>query len=334
MLVSIPLLISILAVFSVMLSAVIIDNSTFPIGIDPVRPSSVGLLHHRVVDGDSKTKNLLAVGGPSVAPSASPSSPSGSPSSTSRPSTIAPSTRPSNIPPSTKRPRAAPSTIPSIIPSNPSFNPSASPSCPSYNPSISPSFRGGSLCAVKSTNPILYRNNANNHVMIGTVPIYIIWYGNWSTFKQAIITDFYGNLTNSDWMKILTTYYQANGQRPSASVTLSNQVTDLYSQGFVLQNPSSTTNIIQNQINSGALPEDPAGIYMIISSADVSAAVGSKSSCTHFCGFHSYYTRANAKKIKFGWVGDAGACMNTCGSQDWGPNGDAGTLLTLYMIDM
>jgi len=125
-------------------------------------------------------------------------------------------------------------------------------------------------------------------------------------------------------MKILTTYYQANGQRPSASVALSNQVTDLYSQGSLLQNPTSTTMIIENQINSGALPDNPTGIYMIISSADVNAVVGSSISCTHFCGFHSYYTRTNGNTLKYGWVGDAGACMNTCGSQDWGPNGDAG----------
>ena len=131
-------------------------------------------------------------------------------------------------------------------------------------------------------------------------------------------------------MKILTTYYQANGQRPSASVALSNQVTDLYSQGSLLQNPTSTTMIIENQINSGALPDNPTGIYMIISSADVNAVVGSSISCTHFCGFHSYYRRTNGNTLKYGWVGDAGACMNTCGSQDWGPNGDAGILLTLY----
>jgi hypothetical protein len=180
----------------------------------------------------------------------------------------------------------------------------------------------------------VYRNNPNNQVLVGTVPIYIIWYGNWTIFKQTIITDFYSHLTNSDWMKILTTYYQANGQRPSASVALSNQVTDLYSQGSLLRNPTSTTMIIENQINSGALPDNPTGIYMIISSADVNAVVGSSISCTHFCGFHSYYRRTNGNTLKYGWVGDVGACMNTCGSQDWGPNGDAGTLLTLYMIDM
>ena len=314
---SIQLLILILSVFSSMLCAFIVDNNStslpIPIGIDPVRPSNVILLRHKDV-AVSKTTALQAVVAPSRAPSVSPSS--------TKPSAI--STRPSVIAP-TKQPRATPSTIPSVIPSNPSLNPSTSPSGPTFSPSISPSFRGGSLCAVKSTNPILYRNNAYNQIMTGTVPIYIIWYGNWTVFKRSIITDFYGNLTNSDWIKILTTYYQANGQRPSASVALSNQVTDLYSQGSLLQNPTSTTAIIENQINSGALPDDPTGIYMIISSADVSAAVGSSSSCTHFCGFHSYYTRANGKKLKFGWVGDAGACMNTCGSQDWGPNGDGGT---------
>jgi len=160
--------------------------------------------------------------------------------------------------------------------------------------------------------------------MVGTIPIYIIWYGNWTIFKKTIITDFCGNLTNSDWMKILTTYYQSNGQRASASVTLMKQVTDQYSQGLLLQNPTSHTQIIENQINSGALPDDPNGIYTIMSSADVNAAIGSSSFCTNFCGFHSYYTRNNTNKIIYAWVGDGNRCINSCAAQVLSPNGDAG----------
>ena len=129
----------------------------------------------------------------------------------------------------------------------------------------------------------------------------------------------------------MTTYSQANGQRASASVALIKQVVDLYSVGSTLQLPTNFTQILENQINLGAFPDDPTGIYVIMSSSDVGVTIGSSSSCINFCGFHSYYTRSNGHQLKFAWVGDTNRCLNSCAAQLVGPNGDAGMRLMQHL---
>jgi len=168
--------------------------------------------------------------------------------------------------------------------------------------------------------------------MLGTIPIYIVWYGSrWTSLKQSIIRDFINTLTNSDWLKIQTTYYQqltptSPKQYVSASVTLAKETTDSGSFGSSITQ-SNIQSIVNNQINSGIFPQDTNAIYFVLTSAEILLS----GYCTSFCGYHTgYYRQGNF--LKFSFVGDSARCVGSCAPQGVGPNGDAGADGTVSVI--
>jgi hypothetical protein len=168
-----------------------------------------------------------------------------------------------------------------------------------------------------STNGILYRGGP---VMLGTVNMYYIWYGDWSgNTATTILTDFAKNVGGSPYFNISTTYYDGTGAHVSNSVAFAGETNDSYSQGKSLSDAAIKT-VVDSSISSGRLPLDTNGIYFVLTSADVTAASGF---CTQYCGWHTHGT-TSGKNIKYSFVGNSDRCLSSCAPQTTSPNANAG----------
>ncbi|HEX3187941.1 MAG TPA: hypothetical protein VHQ94_24295 [Pyrinomonadaceae bacterium] len=117
----------------------------------------------------------------------------------------------------------------------------------------------------------------NGPIMSGAADVYVIWYGCWdeicgngNTATQAIIEDFLSNIGGSPYFQINAMYANGSGQAPSGATFFGGQVHDQYSQGLELTS-TDIAEIVENQIVTNGLPQDPAGIWLVIASADVSS---------------------------------------------------------------
>ena len=157
--------------------------------------------------------------------------------------------------------------------------------------------------------------------------MYVIWYGNWrGNSATRIIPAFLRSLGGSSWFKINNKYYQnsTNGPFASSDLTLAKEVFDTsYSQGTSLTDEAIFT-IVAEATTSGVLPLDSNGIYLVLTSSDVTAISGF---CTLYCGWHSFAT-VDGVDIKFSFVGNPDIlCPDTCTVQSISPNGNAGEFL-------
>jgi hypothetical protein len=166
------------------------------------------------------------------------------------------------------------------------------------------------------TNGIGYHGGP---VMLGTIKMYYIWYGNWSgNSATTILTDLANNMT-SPYFHINTTYYNGSNQHVSNSVAFGGAVLDNYSQGTSLSDTAIRT-VVSNAISTGALPKDANGVYFVLTSSDVTASSGF---CTKYCGWHTY-SSIGGVNIKYSFVGNPDRCPSSCEEQTTGPNGNAG----------
>ncbi len=176
----------------------------------------------------------------------------------------------------------------------------------------------------KPTGPAVVTGNGINYnggpVLKGNpVPIYVIWYGNWNgtgSNTQAtvsLIDTFLSSLGNTPYELINSTYGDTTGN-VSGNLTLTAQVFDTGSQGTRLRN-SRISAAISAQLTSGALPTDPNGVYLFVTSSDVRES----GFCTQFCGFHTRQT-LNGADIKWAFIGNTDRCPSACEIQSTGPN--------------
>jgi hypothetical protein len=156
-------------------------------------------------------------------------------------------------------------------------------------------------------------------VMTSTVKMYYIWYGNWSgNTATTILTDLANSIGGSPYWNINTTYN--NGSTPvTGSVQFGGSTTNNYSNGTKLTD-NAIKSIVSNAITSGALPKDANGVYLVLTSADVTATTGF---CTQYCGWHTYAS-IGGTNIKYSFVGNPDRCPNACAWQTSSPNGNAG----------
>lgn len=161
-------------------------------------------------------------------------------------------------------------------------------------------------------------------LMLGTPNIYYIWYGNWAgNSAMPILTDLASNLGGSHYFAINTSYSNTAGQWVTGNLHYAGSTTDSYSRGTSLTDPA-VFGVVSDAISSGRLPLDGNGIYLVLSSADVTESSGSAAFCTQFCGWHNSGV-FGATTIKFSWIGDAHVrCPSACMAQTVGPNGNAG----------
>jgi Phosphate-induced protein 1 conserved region len=175
--------------------------------------------------------------------------------------------------------------------------------------------------AVVTGNGINYNGGP---VLKGTVPIYIIWYGNWNGTGSNtqttvnLIDTLIGGLSNSGYEKINSTYGDNTGN-VSGAMTLVKQVFDTGSQGTKLRN-NKISAAISAQLTSGNLPTDPNGVYLFLTSSDVSES----GFCSQFCGFHTRQT-LNGADIKWAFIGNVDRCPSGCEAQTTGPNSTPGS---------
>jgi hypothetical protein len=166
-------------------------------------------------------------------------------------------------------------------------------------------------------------NGINYHggpVMLGTVHVYYIWYGNWSGNSATnILTDLAQNIGGSPYYNINTTYYNGSNVHITNSVAYVSSTTDNYSQGTSLSD-TQVRNVVSSALSSGALPIDSNGVYFVLTSADVTASSGF---CTQYCGWHAHATLSGTD-IKYAFIGNPDRCPSACEEQTTGPNGNAG----------
>ena len=166
-------------------------------------------------------------------------------------------------------------------------------------------YHGGPLLGVVGGNP---------------VTAYYIWYGNWSgNTAVTILTDFIQNIAPSPYFNINTTYYNGSNAHVVNSVTYGGSTTDNYSRGTALSD-SGVQGVVSDAISSGRLPNNPSGVYFVLTSQDVNETSGF---CTSYCGWHTYGTIAGSN-IKYSFVGNPARCLSACAAQTTGPNGNAG----------
>src|SRR5581483_5519977 len=171
--------------------------------------------------------------------------------------------------------------------------------------------------AGKGGNGITYHSGP---IILGTTNAYIIWYGNWTgNTAQAILPDFLKSVGGSPYFNINTTYY--NG----ATVPVTNAVT--YA-GATTTNATANLSdagvqaVVASAIApNGALPNDPNGVYFVLTSAGITETSGF---LTQYCGWHTHGTIAGSD-IKYSFVGDpTGPNQSACEAQATSPNGNPG----------
>jgi hypothetical protein len=188
------------------------------------------------------------------------------------------------------------------------------------------------LPAAKPTGGAVVQGNGINYHTGGVVlkanpvPIYVIWYGNWTngakpSDSQATVTlieTFLGSnaLGGSSYEAINTTYGDTTGN-VSGHLNFSGHSFDNYSAGTKFGD-RSLPGIVSRAINGG-LPNDPNGVYVVLTSSDVSETSGF---CRTYCGFHTHGT-INGSDIKYAYIGNVDKCPTGCEIQSTGPNSPA-----------
>jgi hypothetical protein len=167
------------------------------------------------------------------------------------------------------------------------------------------------------TNGISYHGGP---VMLPTKNAYVIFYGNWSSATaQAIITDYLSGVGGSPYFNINTTYTDGSGRPVTNSVALAGTTTDNYSQGTSFTD-AQVLPIVSAAINSGRLPKDTGGVYIVAASSDVNETSGFG---TQWCGWHDHGT-VGGSDIKYSFTEDATRVLSACAAQTTSPNGNAG----------
>ncbi len=165
-------------------------------------------------------------------------------------------------------------------------------------------------------------------VMLGPHDVYLIWYGNWTgNTSTAILPDFISGLNGSSYFNTNTTYGN-NTTTIANTVTLAGQTFDHYSQTASLGS-TGVRAVVNLALTSGALPFDSNGIYLVLTSPDVTEGQFClQQPNVGYCGYHTH-SLFGGSDIKFGFIGDpATQCPSTaalrCSMQGNSPNGNEG----------
>ncbi|HTL12051.1 MAG TPA: hypothetical protein VL588_06165, partial [Bdellovibrionota bacterium] len=158
-------------------------------------------------------------------------------------------------------------------------------------------------------------------IMLGTVNVYYIWYGDWSGDATAkpILENLASNIGGSSYFNINTTYTNGSGGRVANSVALAGETDDAYSNGTSLSD-AAIQSVVSSAISGGRLPLDPNGVYFVLTSADVTASSGF---CTKYCGWHTY-ANVSGVPVKYSFVGNPQRCPASCEAQTTSPNDNPG----------
>jgi len=159
----------------------------------------------------------------------------------------------------------------------------------------------------------------NQNVFVGGANVYVIYYGTWNDSDPSVISDFISNVGFSSYIKPATLYTNSLGQSPTNVVFLGGSSTDSYSHGPTLTD-ADVADIVVQKLAAGALPADPAGIYVVMASPDVWESSGLDVSYCAFNGSMFY----NGSPARYIFVGGPARSPQRCAPQAVGPNGTLG----------
>ena len=174
-------------------------------------------------------------------------------------------------------------------------------------------------------------------VLRGIVNTYYIFYGCWgmpncanllSRYNDAgtiqILNDFGATIGNTPYMAINSTYVDSTGQPATPTLVYGAMVLDAsYSHGAELTEADIQA-IIADQINSFRLPHDPNGIYVVLTSSDITVVDGATQFCLTCCNLHGHANIAGGL-TRYIFVGNPSRCPGNCGANPNGtetPNGN------------
>jgi hypothetical protein len=175
-----------------------------------------------------------------------------------------------------------------------------------------------------TTSRIEYHGGA---VEWGTSDVYLIFYGCWAdtcgaagdTRTMSLLADFASSVGGTPYFQINRTYPSSSGSAPGGGLLFAGSLVDSsYSHGVELS-VSDVQTIITEKITTGALPQDPAGIYVVIASADVGSAA------TGFCvpsapPFHGYAPMFDGIPQVYAFIGNPIRCPAIAAPQFFAKN--------------
>jgi Phosphate-induced protein 1 conserved region len=156
-------------------------------------------------------------------------------------------------------------------------------------------------------------------MMFGTTNVYLIWYGSWvGNNAPTILTDLVQSIGGSSYFDIVTRYRNIAGVAPSNAVSYGGSIDDAYSLGSTLTAFDIGTIVGVTLAGGSSLPIDPNGVYVVLTSADVSETSGFG---TSYCGFHNL-TEVSGVVVQYVFIGHPDRAPAQCEPQSVGPNGN------------
>jgi hypothetical protein len=159
------------------------------------------------------------------------------------------------------------------------------------------------------------------NVMSQPTKIFYIWYGAWAPGNSTvtILEDLAKNLGGSPYFNINTGYSDNTGARVKNTVTFGGSIFVGHFFGSSLSS-EDIEDVVQEEVDVGAVPKDPNAVYFVITSSDVA----NEGMCTSWCGWHLSGT-INGSDLKYSFIGSPDVCPTSCGWDNHsltGPNGN------------
>ena len=177
--------------------------------------------------------------------------------------------------------------------------------------------------AIKTDTRILYHDGP---VMAGSPAVYLIFYGNFAgSTTTSILEDLASSLGSSPYFMINTTYPDSSGRAPSGGAVYVGSFFDAYSHGPTLTD-QDLEQVVTDVIEAGPFPLDTTGIYLVITSSDVTNI---RPDGTTYCApgtppLHGV-APIDGTFVKYGHIGSATRCPTSVGPHFMGPDGQLPT---------
>ena len=159
-------------------------------------------------------------------------------------------------------------------------------------------------------------------VLTAVQDVYVIFYGSWPDFwtvpskTETVISDFLTAIGNSPYFSTVARYTNASGNPANTAIIFGGAVMDDFSRGATLGD-GDIEQIIQLQVQNFELPQDPNGIYVVITSPEVADTTGM---FVTYCARHGTGI-VYGIRTRYVVIGNPARSPRRCSAQPVGPNG-------------
>ena len=183
---------------------------------------------------------------------------------------------------------------------------------------------GDSRSGAKTDKSIEYHGG---QVLGGIRNVYYVFYGCWGisgcgspmldryndAATMQILFDFGATIGNTPYMAINATYSDAWGNSATPTLIWAGMVLDhSYSHGQELTEADIQA-IIADQIDNFRLPHDPDGIYVVLTTSDITVVDGATQFCLTCCNLHGH-ANISGGLTRYIFVGNPSRCPGNCGA--------------------